>query len=338
MQAIRRFIRLVTPIKARNLIRDLAETVRWHLQAEATGLPKYGLARTQVYPGGRNFIPVLGEATAAKLQGLKLTPGTPVASIGTCFAEEFAIFMQKRGYNYVSTEPNVFYASAQWGRVYTIPNFLQIVRYSFEPDFPFEVEQGPAGWFDVTREYSVGTCPDRESICTAISAHRKASREAFVSASVLILTVGQNESWVDKRSGTVWAQIPPVEMRMDGERFEPREFTHADNVTALEQALEMLWRFNPALQILITVSPVASYATFCDTDVVSQSFANKCLLRTVVKDVLTRYPGKLFYFPSFEMVLGLNRDSFRADNRHVRHSRVDKIFRTLADSTGLKDG
>lgn len=337
MSSVRRLLRSVTPLRARNVFRDFLERLRWHTAREAAGLPRYGLERTQVYPGGRNFIPVLGEATAEKLSGLSLAPDTPVASIGTCFAEEFATFMQRRGYNYISTEPDVFYASAKWGRVYTIPNFLQIVRYSFEPDFPVTIEGGPAGWFDATREYSVGTHADRDTAGSAIQSHRKASRAAFASAKVLILTVGQNEAWTDCTNGTVWAQIPPAAALQDPDRtFESREFSYGENMAALSAAFDILFSHNPGLQILLTVSPVASYATFCDTDVVSQSMANKCLLRIVIRDILKQYPGKLFYFPSFEMVLGLNRDGFRADNRHVKHARVDSIFRTLAKSTGLE--
>ncbi|MEQ1772388.1 MAG: GSCFA domain-containing protein [Burkholderiales bacterium] len=338
MSRLRRILRSVIPLWIRNLFRDLMERAYWHSAGSAADLPKYGLTRTQVYPFGRNFIPVLREATAGKLNGLALTPTTPVASIGTCFAEEFAIFMRKHGYNYISTEPDVFYASAKWGRVYTIPNFLQIVRYSFEQDFPLEIEKGPTGWFDATREHSVGTYASKEAAESAIQSHRIASREAFSSASVLILTVGQNEAWVDVNSGLIWAQIPPREtLHAEGRRFEAREFTYEENTSALVGALETLFRISPRLQVLITVSPVASYATFCDTDVVSQSLANKCLLRIVVRDVLKRYPGKVFYFPSFEMVLGLNQDSFRADNRHVKHARVDKIFETLKQTTGLMD-
>ncbi len=338
MSYLRQILRSVIPLWLRNVFRDLMERVYWYSAGTAADLPKYGLSRTQVYPLGRNFLPVLREATAGKLSGLALTPTTPVASIGTCFAEEFAIFMRKRGYNYISTEPDVFYASAKWGRVYTIPNFLQIVRYSFEQDFPLEIERGPTGWFDATREYSVGTYTSSDAAESAIQAHRLASREAFSSASVLILTVGQNEAWVDTISGLIWAQIPPKDvLHSEGRRFEAREFSYEENASALVSALETLFRINPRLQVLITVSPVASHATFCDSDVVSQSLANKCLLRIVVRDVLKRYPGKVFYFPSFEMVLGLNRDSFRADNRHVKHARVDRIFEVLTQTTGLMD-
>jgi len=336
MSSIRRLIRSITPLGSRNIFRDLRENLRWHIARKAAGRPGYGLERTQVYPDGHNFAPVLGEATAGKLQGLAMTAKTPVASIGTCFAEEFAMFMQKRGYNYISTEPDVFYASAKWGRVYTIPNFLQIVRYSFDADAPLVIENGPNGWFDATREYSAGTYPDREAAEAATRLHRKASREAFTKASVLILTVGQNEAWVDCHSGTVWAQIPSRTLLESGERkFEPREFSYEENMSALSDAFATLFRHNPALQILVTVSPVASYATFRDSDVVSQSMANKCLLRVIIRDIVKKYPGKVFYFPSFELVLGLNRDAFRADNRHVKHARVDLIFETLARSTGL---
>jgi hypothetical protein len=305
---------------------------------EPRGLPHLGLSATQIYPHGKNFLPVLGEATAEKLRNLKLGPAVPVASIGTCFAEEFAAYMRARGYNYVSTEPDVFHASANWGRVYTIPNLHQIVRYSFEQGYPLLVEQSAKGWFDPLREFTGRTVATREEAVAAIERHRKASHDAFAAASVLILTVGQNEAWVETPSGVVWGQMPPGEtLRAAGRSFEAREFGYAANLAGLASALEILFRARPQLQVLMTVSPVASYATFCDTDVVSQSLANKCLLRVVVRDVVRRYPGRVFYFPSFEIALGMNEGNFRADNRHVKHATVDGIFDTLVRATRLED-
>ncbi|TAL61111.1 MAG: hypothetical protein EPN84_08550, partial [Legionella sp.] len=178
--------------------------------------------------------------------------------------------------------------------------------------------------------------PDRKSAEENILAHRRASLEAFTACEVLIITVGQNEAWVDTKNEQVWAKRPPQEILdiRKGE-FVVTEFSFAKNVAALKEAIKLLLSINPNLQFLFTVSPVASHATFSDKDIISQSFANKCLLRVIIDEVIKSNPNQLFYFPSFEMVLCDNPSNFCADNRHVKFSRVDKIFSLLTKSTAL---
>src|SRR4051812_29096658 len=97
---------------------------RWRL-APHRGLEEFGLARTQVYPEGNNFDDCVRIGMADQLEGLVIRRETPVASIGSCFADEFASHMRETGFNYVAAESGPFPASANWGRVYTIPGLRQ---------------------------------------------------------------------------------------------------------------------------------------------------------------------------------------------------------------------
>jgi hypothetical protein len=329
-------LRALVPAVVRRRLRDGFEAARRRFPAPPRALPQYGLTATQVYPQGENFDLVLEQAIAGKLDGLGLGPRTPVASIGTCFAEEFAHFMQARGMNYVRTEPDVFAASANWGRVYTIPNLLQIVRYSLEPDFPLTVERSERGYFDPLRDYATPHSGSESEAKDAVRRHRQASRDAFMQCEVAVITVGQNEAWTDRATRLIWGRMPPKEI-LESRRssFDVREFSLAENRTALGQALDALKRANPKVRFLLTVSPVPSFASFTDSDVVSRSFANKCVLRAVVDDAIASRSGHAFYFPSFEMVLCYNPTSFRADNRHVKYGSVDRIFGLLERTTGL---
>lgn len=336
MSFLRSSLRALVPSALRRRLRDWLEGARRSFPGPLRGLPQLGLAETQIYPQGSNFDGLLERALPAKLDGLALGPRTPVASIGTCFAEEFAHFMRARGLNYLQTEPDVLAASANWGRVYTIPNLLQIVRYSLEDGFPVAVERSGEEYFDPLREPSTARFHSHEEAETGIRAHRAASRRAFTECEVLVITVGQNEAWVDSASGLVWGRIPPREV-LESRRssFEVREFTHKENLDGLGVTLDRLKSLNPKLRVLLTVSPVPSFASFSDSDVVSRSFANKCLLRAVVDEVVRQRSGHVYYFPSFEIVLCYNPTSFRADNRHVKYASVDRIFALLERTTGL---
>jgi len=330
VKAHRSLLRALLPLQVRNRIRDSLESAKRIAERVPRARPELGLSVTQLYPPGRHLLSVLEQATAEKLLGLELRKDTPVASIGTCFAEEFYYCISAKGFNYVRTEPGTFPASANWGRVYTIPGLLQIVRYSTEHDFPLTVEESRGRYFDPCREHATLSYSSVEEAGAAILAHRAASREAFRKSEILIITVGQNEAWVDSKNGLVWGRIPPKDvLQSRSGDFRVREFSYDENREALEESIERLLTLNPKLRFLLTVSPVASYATFCDSDVVTQSFANKCVLRAVVHDVVNRRRGIAFYFPSFEIVLCDNPRNFRADNRHVKHSAVDRIFLAL---------
>ena len=337
MEVARKLLSSILPLALRKYLRDKSELVRRALPGKPHGLPHLGLSATQIYPSGTNFDRVLLTAVHDKLRNVAITQNTRIASIGTCFAEEFAFYMLAQHFNYVRTEPAALSASANWGRVYTIPNLHQIVRYSIDRSFPLHAEKSAKGWFDPLREHDSAYSATRDDALKAVEAHRQASRRAFAEAELLIITVGQNEAWVDQRSEMVWARLPPREI-LEGvppDTFSAREFGYAENCALLTGLINDLFALNPALRILLTVSPVPSHATFCDTDVVSQSFANKCLLRSVVRDVIAGFPDRVFYFPSFEMVMCYNPRSFRADNRHVRHATVDRIFRLL-EKTAVK--
>ena len=280
-----------------------------------------------MYPRGTNFDECLRAGIAAQLAGLVIRKETPVASIGSCFADEFASHMRAREFNYVTAESDVFPASANWGRVYTVPALQQIVRYSTASDFAMPIERSRDGWFDPLREPAIGHFPTREQAAAAIREHRAASRRAFAEARVLIITLGQNEAWFDRASGLAWARRPPNEI-FDANRFEPMIFSFEDDASRLEDSLTRLRALNADLDVLFTVSPVASYATFAGTEAVTQSFAGKCVLRAVADRIVRSVP-RVWYFPAFEMALAYNPHTLAADNRHVKSSTVDRIFELL---------
>jgi hypothetical protein len=57
---------------------------------------------------------------------------------------------------YVYVENDIFNSSANWGRVYTIHNFLQIVKYSVTDKVPVYIEENDKGFIDPRRERTVG--------------------------------------------------------------------------------------------------------------------------------------------------------------------------------------
>lgn len=300
---------------------------------ELVSLPRHNLSETQVYQTGSNFNVAIERATFEKFATLRSNSETLMASIGTCFAEEFSSFMKEsKGElgKYLYVEHNVFNSSANWGRVYTIQNLLQIVQYSLTEEMPVYIEETGKGFQDPLREYSVGFHSSKQDCFNEIISHRKASKEVFTKTDILVITLGQNEAWTDRETNIIWGATPELELRQRfSDRFQPTESNYSQNLIDLESILDMLFQANENLKVILTVSPVAAGATFLDSDVITQSFAGKCIIRSVVHEVKKKRINQVYYFPSFEMVLCNNPVSFLPDHRHVVRTKVHEIFTIL---------
>ena len=129
------------------------------MPGELIQIPKHHLSITQVYQMGSNLKLALEKATFNSFKDLSSYSETLVASIGTCFAEEFCAFMKNNKGDlgkYLFVEDNVFNSSANWGRVYTIENLLQITKYSLTDKIPIYIVASSKGFLDPLREYGVG--------------------------------------------------------------------------------------------------------------------------------------------------------------------------------------
>ncbi|HEY6843769.1 MAG TPA: hypothetical protein VI391_06340, partial [Thermoanaerobaculia bacterium] len=126
--ALRRAVFRTLPRSVQRRLLDWLEDFRRRHPSPHKGLEQFGLPGTQVYPQGNNFDRCLAAGIVSRLQGLSFGRDTPVASIGSCFANEFASHLREAGFNYVASEADMFPASANWGRVYTIPSRSRSMR------------------------------------------------------------------------------------------------------------------------------------------------------------------------------------------------------------------
>ena len=289
------------------------------------GMEAHGLHSYQIYPQGGNLTPDF--LTQPTKQYPKLIDrDTPITSIGSCFAVEIRGHLRDAKFNFISTKES-WAGSAEWGRVDTTKNLLQIFEYSFTEYLP-EIRfcQTAKGYMDPYREGSF--YPSEEAAEKNLLEHYEESRQAFTSCKVMIMTPGQNEAWINKSDGLAWAHKPPPEAfaTYGEDHFYVKRFSLAENVENLSRALQLLWANNPDAQVIFTVSPIPSWATFYDDNVAVRSFENKAILLLAVKEVISQNPGRTFYFPSFEMAMLSHNWNLRLDNRHLRPKVVDGIM------------
>jgi len=293
----------------------------------------------QVWPGSFENPPVDGNFPAPDTGRFTISPSTPIASMGSCFAREIKRRLIQRDFNYITEEtyhPASLHASAAWERVYSTHCMRQIFEYTFEqwnPDLRWWMAPESKKIQEPYRRVILyDTLKEAEE---DFEQHRKHSRKALEKAEVLILTLGLTEIWQDTVDGSVICLPagPYVKEGGDMSRYRFRVSRYGDNLKNLERIHEIMAAANPNCKILITVSPVNLWATFRrDIDVISASCNSKATLRAVADEFTVRHEN-VFYFPAFEMATiyqplsGRTYFSEGRQNFHVNKATVKFIMR-----------
>jgi hypothetical protein len=300
--------------------------------------PGHRFEKWQVWPGSFENPPVDGNFPAPEAGRFTISPSTPIASMGSCFAREIKRRLIQRDYNYITEEtyhPASLHASAAWERVYNTHCMRQIFEYTFEQWNP------DLRWWLAPKSKKIQDPYRRVILYDNLGAaeedfeqHRIHSRRALEKAEVLILTLGLTEIWQDTSDGAVICLPagPYVKEGGDMSRYRFRVSRYEENLKNLERIHEIMAVRNPDCKILITVSPVNLWATFRrDIDVVSASCNSKATLRAVA-DEFTVHHENVFYFPAFEMATiyqplsGLTYFSEGRQNFHVNKQTVKFIM------------
>lgn len=297
-------------------------------QKEVERVIEKGFKPHQVYPA-LNQLNASFIAKGSNKTGIKISRTTPVASMGSCFAREIKIALIAHKFNYVQTEHNKWseHASCSWNRVYSPANALTILKYTDSQKLEelrfCEINKGVIDLYRFKTSYT-----DLESAKEDVEAHMKASLQAIKLAKVFILTVGQNEIWYNKKNHFYIAQSPPSHVKDD---YELKQFSVAENTEMLKKFYQLLKNINPDIQLIITVSPVPSTATYFNENVVIQSLTNKMILRSAVQEFISLHKD-VNYFPSFEIVMFSRDWAFMPDNRHVKKEVVGEIMQAFLEN------
>lgn len=153
-----------------------------------------------------------------------------------------------------------------------------------------------------------------------------------LSADVVTITLGLIEGWFDKLTGSM-LNLNPVYGRddggrqlLDGDRFEFRVMSHAENMANLEKIYQLLTTHNPKVKIIVSVSPVPLAATFSHRDVAIANMLSKSMLRSCAETWVGRHPD-IQYFPSYEMaVLSDPAIVYKEDRIHIQEDFVRRIM------------
>lgn len=279
----------------------------------------------------------------------QITVDDKVATIGSCFAQHLSRKISDLGLNYYVTEPgpdalsaserlrrNYGVFSARYGNVYTVRQCVQLLDRAFGEFSPSEIawEHPSGGFVDPFRpQINLGAFQSTTDLQIDRESHLRAVRELCTNCDWLVFTLGLTEAWRSKQDGSVFPIAPGVAGgHFDTDRHEFVNFGIDDVRADLNDFITKLRSVNPAVKILLTVSPVALAATFERRHVLESTVLSKSVLRVAADEAQRKFVG-VIYFPSFEIITSAAAGGryYADDLRQVTKLGVDHVMRVFEE-------
>jgi len=269
-----------------------------------------------------------------------------VATAGSCFAQHIAKRLSGIGFNYFVPEDgaalgeeerrrrNYGVFSARFGNLYTTRQLLQLFQQCFDGFVPAEGawQRDDGRWVDALRpQIEPEGFASAEEVLAERAEHLREVRRMFEDCAVFVFTLGLTEAWRSRLDGTVYPVAPGVSGgSFDPARHEFVNLTVTEVMADLEEFLQRLKALNPAVKVVLTVSPVPLIATYEPRNVLVATTYSKSVLR-VAAETAYRAHDWVEYFPSYEIITGNYNDSayYEADYRGINAIGVDHAMRTF---------
>ena len=148
---------------------------------------------------------------------------------------------------------------------------------------------------------------------------------ALNDADYLFLTLGTSRYYVYRATSGVVANCH----QLPGKEFMEKDLSVSEIVECLGSALEPLFKKNPHLHVVFTVSPYR-YAKYG----FHESQLSKARLLLAVEELSRLYPDKVEYFPAYEILMDELRDYrfYAEDMLHPSQQAVDYIWQRLTET------
>jgi hypothetical protein len=273
----------------------------------------------------------------------KIAPHDKVATAGSCFALHMGPRLESSGFHHLVTEsapahvaaadaPRFGYGafSARYGEIHTSRQWLQLLLRAYGALVPDEL-----AWSDETDRFldpfrpgiQPGGFGSLEELEADRAHHFACVRRAVETMDVLVLTLGQTETWVSRNDGAAFPVCPGVAGgEFDGAHYLFANLTVADVVADLETAIWFIKTKNPRAKLILTVSPVPLAETALDRSVVVSTTYSKAVLRVAAEQVSEAHPH-VAYFPAYEIIAGAQARGYDRTLREVTAQSLEEAMR-----------
>ena len=282
-----------------------------------------------------------------------ITPQDRILTTGSCFAQHIGRALAAAGYGWHDAEPAPYGISADLatayhygvfsfrvGNIYTPDVLIQWLRWAQDPTIQDrEVWQDDTGYFDPLRpQIEPDGFASEAELFAARAATFAAIRDGVKQAQVFIFTLGLTEGWVNTTSGLAYSSCPgTIAGHFDETQHAFLNLDYPAIVDGVTRIRDLLHALNPAIRILLTVSPVPLAATATPgAHVLTATVQSKSVLRAAAGTFAAAHPD-VDYFPSYELVThpALGRDMFADDRRNVPPDAVAFVMQHVFAGLGI---
>lgn len=244
--------------------------------------------------------------------------------IGSCFTEHIGNFLLEHKFN-INQNPNGILFDSQ-SVASSLVSYIQNKKYS-NADL-FFLNEAWNSW----QHHSRFSNPDKNVVLQAINQSQEQAHHFIRNADWLIITLGsafsyklvQGSSLLTGRGneyGVANCHKAPAQ------NFIKHLNSIEEIVTAFDNTIYRLFHFNKKLKIIFTISPVRH---LCDG--VVDNNRSKARLIEAVHHLVNKF-DRLFYFPSYELVIDVLRDYrfFDIDLAHPNYAATQFVLEKFTD-------
>lgn len=252
----------------------------------------------------------------------RLDHQSPILMMGSCFTENIGRLLEKYLFPVCINPFGVTYNPLSVKR--GLEAFLQKEEYTAD-----DVDHFNNLWFSFDH-YTGFSSPDQEETLRKINLSFHRAKEMLQKAHFMILTWGT--AWVYSFNAT--GMVVCNCHKIPASQFTRSRLTASEIIGAYESFLPSLFEFNQNLKIILTVSPVRHWKDGAHGNQVS-----KATLLLAQEELEKLYPDRLFYFPSYEIVMDELRDYrfYTQDMLHLTDQTTQYIWEKFDQSLLSKD-
>jgi hypothetical protein len=164
-----------------------------------------------------------------------------------------------------------------------------------------------------------------ESCLSGINKSLSEASERLRRTSYLVITFGTAYVYRLKKNGMVVANCH----KLPASDFVRERLTVSDIIDEWSALLEDLWRVNPSLKIICTVSPIRHWKDGAHLNQIS-----KATLLLAEQALTGQYSGRVVYFPAYEIMMDELRDYrfYMEDMIHPSSQAMDYIWERFGDT------
>ena len=214
-----------------------------------------------------------------------------ILSIGSCFTEHIGNALKDLKFEVLQNPNGILFDPAS-----VCNSLISYVRNeAVQEEGLFPLNELWHSW----QHHSRFSGTNKQEVLEQVNRSTAGAHQFLKEAAWLVITLGSSFSY-----RLVQQQLAPVANchRAPAQWFQKHMMTVDESIAALDNAIHQLFRLNPALSVIFTISPVRHIR-----DGVIENNRSKARLIEAVHHLVNKFDG-LYYFPAYELVIDVLRD------------------------------